>query len=88
MPVHMDKARPALFFHFCNDQGDYRKIESSGWGIEMNDQRWVYAMELEGDFVFGQITLNGFKLFHNGILKISIEKQKTEPFKRLYAFIL
>jgi hypothetical protein len=84
----MDKARPALFFHFCNDQGDYRKIESPGRGIEMNNKRGVAAMELEGDVVFCQITLNGFTLLHNGIIKVKNEIKKPEPFKPLYAYIL
>jgi hypothetical protein len=69
MPGHMNESRHFLLFHLRYDQGNYGKIKSPGGGIEMDDQRGFSAREFECDFVFGQITLNSFKLFHGGTLK-------------------
>ena len=35
----------------------------------MDDQRGFSSREFECDFIFGQITMNSFKLLHGGTLK-------------------
>jgi hypothetical protein len=74
MPADMNVFRPAAHFHFSGNQGDDRKIESPGWGIEVDDKGRFIAGELKGDSIFGQIQLDGFKPFHDGTNEISNEK--------------
>jgi hypothetical protein len=74
MPAYMNESRPALLFHLGYDQGDYRKIESSGRCIEMNDKRRLAARELKRDFEYRQITLNFLEFLHSVTPKLWNDK--------------
>ena len=74
MPADMNVFRPAPHFHFSNNQGNDRKVESPRWGIEVDDKRRLLVGELQGDSVFGQIELDAFKSLHDGTKEIANEK--------------
>jgi hypothetical protein len=75
MPADVNISRFSLHFRLNDDQGNQREIESPGGRIEMNDERCFWAVESKRDFVFSQITLNCFNLFHSSTLKRLNEKK-------------